>query len=233
AWDPEKEKTVVAVIPTRREGVVVQDDWDNMGQRQTDSGSVEFRGVEVYEDEILSSPGPQGTPFASLRTCLTQMILANLFVGMAAGALQEAKAYTRSHTRTWRNGAEKATDDPYILHHYGTMWVSLESALCLAERAAESLERAWRRQEALTAEERGECAVTVAAAKVAASRAALDITSGIFDVMGSGATASRFRYDRFWRNVRTMTLHDPVDYKIYEVGQWVLNGRLPTPGFYS
>jgi alkylation response protein AidB-like acyl-CoA dehydrogenase len=70
-------------------------------------------------------------------------------------------------------------------------------------------------------------------AKIAAGRCALEVTSRIFEVMGARATASRYRFDRFWRNVRTLTLHDPLDLKVREVGDWVLNGRHPTPGFYS
>ena len=69
--------------------------------------------------------------------------------------------------------------------------------------------------------------------KVAAGRTALDVTSRIFEVMGARATSERYRFDRFWRNVRTLTLHDPLDYKVREVGDSVLNDRWPTPTFYS
>jgi hypothetical protein len=36
-----------------------------------------------------------------------------------------------------------------------------------------------------------------------------------------------------WRNLRTHTLHDPVGYKIRELGDWELNRQLPKPSFYS
>ncbi|HYY88844.1 MAG TPA: acyl-CoA dehydrogenase family protein, partial [Chloroflexota bacterium] len=85
----------------------------------------------------------------------------------------------------------------------------------------------------LTPEARGICAVTVSTAKLAAGRVALDVTSRMFEVMGARATMEQHRFDRFWRNVRTQTLHDPLDYKAREVGDWALNGRLPTPTFYS
>jgi alkylation response protein AidB-like acyl-CoA dehydrogenase len=73
----------------------------------------------------------------------------------------------------------------------------------------------------------------VATAKVAAGRCALDVTSTMFEVMGARATSARYRFDRFWRNARTLTLHDPLDYKVREVGDWVLNERFPEPSFYS
>nr|WP_274533054.1 hypothetical protein [Desertifilum tharense] len=39
--------------------------------------------------------------------------------------------------------------------------------------------------------------------------------------------------DRYWRNIRTFTLHDPIDYKIRDLGNWVLNGEFPQPSFYA
>jgi hypothetical protein len=51
--------------------------------------------------------------------------------------------------------------------------------------------------------------------------------------MGSRPTTGSARLDRFWRNVRTHTLHDPVDYKIRELGDWVLNRNIPKATFYS
>ena len=55
----------------------------------------------------------------------------------------------------------------------------------------------------------------------------------IFEVTGARSTATAEGLDRFWRNVRTHTLHDPVAYKRREVGRWVLEGELPEPTWYS
>ena len=50
---------------------------------------------------------------------------------------------------------------------------------------------------------------------------------------GARATQATLRLDRFWRNLRTQSLHDPIDYKLNELGQWALNEQLPPPSFYS
>ncbi|MCA1645466.1 MAG: acyl-CoA dehydrogenase family protein [Chloroflexi bacterium] len=224
----------VAVLPTRREGITVHADWDNMGQRQTDSGSVSYRDVVVNEDDFLGPPGAGGSIWAGLRPCVTQSILSTIFVGIARGAFDEARAYTRALERPMAaSQAAQPAEDPYILERYGEMQVQLRAAECLLDAAAQALQCAWQRQESLSAEERGICAVAVATAKVAAGRCALEVTSAIFEVMGARATSSRYRFDRFWRNARTLTLHDPLDYKVREVGDWALNGRWPTPSFYS
>ena len=223
-------KLKVAVIPTRREGVVVHDDWDNMGQRQTDSGSVSFRNVRVTADELLISPGPLGSPFGTLRPCLAQLILVNIYAGLARGALDEARAYVRGLPT---EAASRVGADPFVLRTVGDLWAITVAAEAIAEKAVRAFDRAWLKGDAITSEERGALAIEIASAKTASARAALDIGSRIFEIMGARATAARFRFDRFWRNARTHTLHDPLDQKLKEIGDWALNGVYPTPSFYS
>lgn len=224
----------LAAIPSTRSGITLFHDWDNIGQRQTDSGSADFYRVRVDDDEMLLSPGPLSTPFASLRPLIAQLMFVNLFLGIAEGAFAEAKQYTRHEARPWfLSGIQSVEQDPYVLRHYGEFFVALESVRLLNQQAIERLQLAWNKAENLTSDERGQVAITVATAKVAATRAGLDITSRLFEVTGARATHAALRFDRFWRNLRTQTLHDPVDYKINELGQWALNDSLPPPTFYS
>src|SRR5204862_7783134 len=103
---------------TSRPGITVNDDWDNMGQRQSDSGSVSFTEVEVDEDEVLGRVRVAPTLRLALRTCLSQLMLANTFIGIAQGALNEAKPYTLTQTRPWPGTAvARAADEPAIVHH--------------------------------------------------------------------------------------------------------------------
>jgi alkylation response protein AidB-like acyl-CoA dehydrogenase len=228
------EKFLVAAIPSSRPGIRIFDDWDAMGQRQTDSGTVEFCDVAVDQEEFLKTPGPLGSIRASLRSCIAQLILSNIFLGIAEGALEESRNYTLAQTRPWiTSSAQKATEDPYILANYGSFFVNLQAAQALTDIAGESLQRAWESGDAITENQRGKCALDIAASKVTTSKVGLDITSRMFDVMGARAAAGPARIDRFWRNLRTHTLHDPVDYKIRELGEWALNHQLPKPSFYS
>jgi alkylation response protein AidB-like acyl-CoA dehydrogenase len=234
AIEPGQPRLQVVVVPTNRAGITVHDDWDNMGQRQTDSGSVSYRDVEVQADEVLGPPGAGGSVWATLRTCVTQSVLSNIYLGIAQGAFDEARHYTVGLERPFAgSAAERPSEDPYIIEHYGEMQVQIQAAECLLDRGAQALQQAWNRQGALDPEQRGACAIAIATAKVAAARCALEVTSTMFDVMGARATSGHYRFDRFWRNARTLTLHDALDYKVREVGDWVLNGRFPTPSFYS
>ncbi len=227
-------KLVVAAIPTSRPGVRVLGDWQNMGQRQTDSGTVELDRVHVAESELLSTPGPLGTTFASLRPLFAQLVLVHVYLGIAEGAFAVAKDYTRDSRRAWfASGVRSPSQDPYVLRHYGELFVELEAARLLSERAGASFQAAWQLGDDLHADTRGAVAVEVASAKVATTRAALDVTARLFEVAGASATSAQLNLDRFWRNARTHTLHDPVDYKLRELGDYALVGHFPTPSFYS
>ncbi|MFP3504482.1 acyl-CoA dehydrogenase family protein [Burkholderia sp. SIMBA_062] len=234
AHDPETGRTVFGVVPTDRDGITVDDDWDPIGQRQTDSGSVRFDGVTLAPDDVLHRSETPPTPRATLRTLVSQLVLTNLFVGLAEGALAEARDYVLKHGRPWiHSGVAQASDDPYTLQRFGDMRVRAVAAASLADRAALELQRAWARRDALTADERAEAALAVSEAKIVAQRAALDNGEALFDACGARATAASLGLDRFWRNARTHTLHDPLDYRLRDVGRFALTGELPQASLYT
>ncbi|UEP43997.1 acyl-CoA dehydrogenase family protein [Burkholderia sp. B21-005] len=234
AHDPETGRTVFGVVPTDRDGITVNDDWDPIGQRQTDSGSVRFDGVTLAPDDVLHRSETPPTPRATLRTLVSQLVLTNLFVGLAEGALAEARDYVLKHGRPWiHSGVAQASDDPYTLQRFGDMRVRAVAAGSLADRAAVELQRAWARRDALTADERAEVALAVSEAKIVAQRAALDNGEALFDACGARATAASLGLDRFWRNARTHTLHDPLDYRLRDVGRFALTGELPQASLYT
>ncbi len=228
------EMPIVFVLPKDRDGIVYNNDWDNMGQRRTASGSFTFHNVLVTPDEILGPPPSSEGAFATFLSVVNQLVKTYVYLGIAEGAFEVAKEYTTSATRPWiTSGVDRASKDPFIMHHYGELWMQLKAAIGLAEQAAQQVQTAWDKGEALTHEERGEVAIAVYTAKAFATKAGLDITSRIFEVMGARSTTARYGFDRYWRDLRTFTLHDPVDYKLRDVGNWVLNQELPIVTQYS
>ncbi|MED0650227.1 MULTISPECIES: acyl-CoA dehydrogenase family protein [Aeribacillus] len=235
AKSPNQDRPVIAVIPTNRTGIIINDDWDSFGQRQTDSGTVVFQDVLLKEEEILTfyEQEPESF-FPTIRTHTAQTILVHVLLGIAEGAFEEAKNYTKNITRPWLTSkVDQATSDPYTIRQYGDLYVQLKAAAALAQDASNALQEAWDKERALTEQERGECGIIIATAKVATAKAALEVTSRMFEVMGARATLGKYRFDRFWRNVRTHTLHDPIEYKIRDIGEWALNGKLPEITPYS
>ncbi|EJL51112.1 acyl-CoA dehydrogenase [Rhizobium sp. CF122] len=227
-------KSVGFAVPTSRSGYMANDDWDNFGQRLSDSGSVEFRDFPVYEEDFVDAPGALPPVLATFNTPLIQLVFVNFYLGTAEGALQAAIDYVRTTTRPWiTSGVERAADDPYILERIGEFTAALKASAALADHAAAAVQASLARGHHVTARERGEAAAEAYAAKVHATHVSLDITSRVFELTGARSTAERYRFDRFWRNVRTHTLHDPVFYKAKEIGEFVLNDKIPEVSLYS
>lgn len=234
AWDEQTQSALIAAVPTTQKGISVQADWDAFGQKQTDSGNVHFENVFLPADLVLQAPATLPTAQATLRSQVAQLIMTNLYLGIGLGAFDAARQYTQEQARAWfAAGVEKATDDPFIQHRYGELWLLLRPAVALADQAAASLEKAFRQGPLVTAETRGELAIAVAEAKCLAHRAGIEVSSQMFELTGARSTSARFGYDRFWRNVRVHTLHDPIDYKLRDLGRYVLNGSFPEPTAYS
>lgn len=224
-------------VPTDRPGYVANDDWDNIGQRLSDSGSVEFRDFPVLESDFVAPPAPADAlppVLATFNTPLIQLVFVNFYLGTAEGALATAFDYLRTTTRPWvTSGVERAVDDPYILERVGEFTATLKASVALADQAAEAVQTALLLGDSVTARQRGEAAAEAYAAKVHSTHVSLDITSKVFELMGARATAAKYRFDRYWRNVRTHTLHDPVYYKAREVGEFALNDKIPGVSLYS
>ncbi|MGY4987437.1 acyl-CoA dehydrogenase family protein [Streptomyces nigrescens] len=227
---------VFAIVPSDSDGLTFHGDWDNIGQRLTESGSVTLDGVRVPWSAAAGYVDKAFRPrvYNTLNVPTIQLVFAHFYLGIAAGALETAAVYTRTKARSWLHGGhERAADEPYVIDTYGDLTAKLWAAEALADRVAGEGQRLHDAPDAVTEQDRGEFEVRVAAVKARATEVALEVTNRIFEVTGARSTASAEGLDRFWRNVRTHTLHDPVAYKRREVGRFVLDGALPEPTWYS
>lgn len=223
-----------AAIPATREGIRIEDDWDGIGQRQTGSGRVTYSNVRIHRDEVFDFKPNEAKPYQTLTPFQQQSVLLNVFVGSAQGALIAAREYTNEKSRPWiHSGVEKHTDDPWVKRVYGDLYIKTQAATLLADQAAQALDDVWARGHDLTEEERGEAAVKIAAANVFAGNVALEVTSQIFEVMGARSATNANGFDRFWRNVRIHTLHNPAEYKTRNIGNWFLTGGFPEPATFQ
>jgi alkylation response protein AidB-like acyl-CoA dehydrogenase len=212
------------VAPTAP-GVTIHRDWDPIGQRATESGTITFADVETSPDWNATVPGRSPPLHASLRY---QSGFSAILIGLGIAAIRAASAFTLAHSRPWPSAeVENAADDPYIRRLVGELTADLAAAYALTMATGDLLD-AFERGEI----DRTAVAIPVYAAKSAASRASLRATSDIFALMGTRSVARAHGFDLFWRNARTLSLHDPVDWKNAEIGQHVLTGWEPPPGLY-
>ncbi|MBB5609232.1 MULTISPECIES: acyl-CoA dehydrogenase family protein [unclassified Janthinobacterium] len=234
AWHAPTQTALIAALPTRQAGVQVNPDWDAFGQRQTDSGNVHFEQVFLPSELVLQAPAQAATPQATVRSQIAQLIMTNLYLGIAEGAFEAARRYTEEQAKAWfASGVDKASDDPLVQHRYGQLWLLLRPAQVLAGVAAQELDTVYRKGALITAQDRGQLAVAVAEAKALAHKAGLEISSQMFELTGARSTSAHYGFDRYWRNVRVHTLHDPIDYKLRDLGRYALSGTLPEPTAYS
>ncbi|APA07457.1 hypothetical protein sscle_03g022270 [Sclerotinia sclerotiorum 1980 UF-70] len=241
------DKHIFAAVPTRQPGIKFAHNWNNIGLRLTESGSVKIENVRVPWADALGwdtqtrEPLPEilNIPFATLLLPTIQLVFANFYIGISLGAIESAAKYTTTYTRAWPFGGDNKdspTEEWYILERYGTFHAHLSAVVALADSTGEMVTGIYAKHQekrSVSARERGELAEAVAAVKVVATDVGLKVTSGVFEMTGARATSKNVGLDRFWRDIRTHSLHDPVAYKKRELGRWALLGEIPEPTWYT
>lgn len=212
------------VLPRDRQGLVLLDDFDAMGQRLTASGTTRLDDVIVYPDELRARTVQEGT--RTIVTPFLQLFLATVQAGIARNALNDAVRFARDHARPIKHSsASRSVDDPYVELSVGEIAARAYAAEAVVLRAADTIDRAWAAgQEPALVEQ---AAVEVAQAQFITADSALKAAERVFDVGGASTTSRQHNLDRHWRNARTVTNHNPRDWKAAAVGAWALKGTPP------
>ena len=71
--------------------------------------------------------------------------------------------------------------------------------------------------------------MAVSQAKIVATHTGLRVCQDVFAACGARAALREQNLDRFWRDVRTLTLHDPLSFRTRSVGEYLLQDKAPTP----
>ncbi|HMJ34445.1 MAG TPA: SfnB family sulfur acquisition oxidoreductase [Baekduia sp.] len=221
------DRLVVAFVERDAPGVEVGDDWDVMGQRATISGTTTFDDVAV--DPALRLDYARAFEVPQQLGARAQLVHAAIEVGIAGGALRDARAFLRERARpsseAVRYGAGAPAGDPHVLHRYGRIAARVGAAEALLRDAARTLDAIGLVPADDEAAARGSLAV--AAAKAFGSEVAVDAGSELFALCGTSAADARHDLDRHWRNARTHSVHDPVDWKYHHIGAFALADVLP------
>ncbi len=218
-----RDVTYLVFVPRAADGVTITDDWDGFGQRVTGSGSVQFDGVRVEPEWIV----PFQTSFERATTIgpLAQIIHAAIDLGQARGAFDAGLRFVRERSRPWIDAkVERAADDPLTIAQFGDLSARLSAAEALVRRAGRFVDAA---QAAPNEQSVAEASIAVAEARALTTTISLDAGSRLFELAGTAATLDGLGLDRFWRNARTHTLHDPVRWKYHAIGNFYLNDALP------
>lgn len=219
-----------AIVPADREGVTLYDDWDGFGQRSTASGGTRLTAVEVLPHEVTTVSDGKHLAHG---TAFLQLYLAAVAAGIAAAARDDAVWYVRNKARPASHSlAETAGKDPFTLYAVGEIAANASAAEALVLAAAEKIDRLVDAGQGDDAEELARVAVVVAEAQLVAERLALAAAEKLFDTGGASATSQALNFDRHWRNVRTVSTHNPLAYKAYVSGAYAVSGTWPPANGY-
>lgn len=226
----EDEQPVSFILPRDREGLVLLDDFDAMGQRLTASGTTHLQNVRVEVGDIRTRTVEEGK--RTIVTPFLQLFLGTVQAGIARNALDDAVRFAREHARPIKHSsARRSVDDPYVELAVGDISARAYAAEALVLKAAEAIDRAWDAQQAHAEVE--QAAVEVAQAQYLVAELALKAAETLFDVGGASTTGRSHNLDRHWRNARTVANHNPRHWKAAVVGAWQLKGtEPPTSGLF-
>jgi alkylation response protein AidB-like acyl-CoA dehydrogenase len=126
--------------------------------------------------------------------------------------------------------AESPVDDPLYQRQLGELASTAYIARAAVLDAASAIEAA---TDSVTdgvpdAELAAEAQLKVAKVKVHLDDVAPQAATRLLELGGASAASRQRNLDRHWRNIRTITLHNPVAYKARVIGQNLLHGT-PIP----
>jgi SfnB family sulfur acquisition oxidoreductase len=219
---------VVAFVRRDAPGVTLDTDWNVMGQRATVSGSAVFEDVPA--DPVLVIPYTRAFEVPQQLGARSQLVHTAIQVGIAEGALRDARWFVRDKARPFfeaaRSGwANSAGEDPHTVYRFGQLATRVAAAQALLAQAAAVLDEVGRVPASPADAARGSLAV--AQAKAFATEVAGEAASGLFDLGGASATDEKHDLSRHWRNSRTHASHDPASWKYHHIGNYLLNDVLP------
>jgi alkylation response protein AidB-like acyl-CoA dehydrogenase len=223
---------VLFAIDANATGVEPLGDWDALGQRLSASGSVRYTDVRVTEADVLGELTEE--PFANLITPGIQLAFANLYLGIAQGALEQARDLTRARKNAWfLSSADLYRNDPFVLRVFGEFVARVDAVEALADRIGRRFDSVVALGDAVAFDTRGALEVDIAKVKIVSTEVGIEVANRVFEVTGSSSAKSSVGLDLYWRNIRTHSLHDPVDYKKLEVGAHFLNGEFQPISLYT
>jgi alkylation response protein AidB-like acyl-CoA dehydrogenase len=227
-------KLVALVVPADRDGVTLEDDWDGLGQSLTGTGTTRLADVAVAPEELLDLHLHADGSFP--RCGVLQLYITAVIAGALRNAADDAVTLVRSRAgRPFAHAAaEQPAADPLLQEVVGELVSAAYAAEAIVLRAAAAQDA-----EADSVVDglpdpalADQASLEAAEAKVVVDRIALEATARIFDLGGASATKRERNLDRHWRNVRTLSTHNPLLYKAQAIGDLALNGTPLPPNWF-
>lgn len=218
-------ESVIAVTRTAQEGVKIEDDWDGFGQRTTGSGTTVLTHAQV--EEVI----PFETRF-KYQTAFYQLFHLATLTGIAQAAVDEFKQQVRQRTRIFSHGnGDRVDQDAQVLQVIGKASAQAYAAEAITIQAVHAAQHAYEAHLSRDIEQEKQTNILAeiesAQGQVVIADLVLDLTSKLFNALSASAASREKALDRFWRNARTVSSHNPLIYKEKIIGDWEVNGTEP------
>jgi len=221
---------VSVVVSTIAPGVTREDDWDGFGQRLTGSGTTRFDNVAVPPEHVLRRFGAGDLRAESYLSAFYQLFHLATLAGIARAVLRDTIEFVQGRTRGFGIlGQSSPKDDPLVQRVIGRLSSLAYSAEALVWGVADVLENVHQAELTDRAEEQHYVDAEIRAyqAQQIVLAQVLEATTLLFEVGGASATSTRRRFDRHWRNARTLASHNPAIYRERALGNYYLKGVSP------
>lgn len=222
------------VIPVTARGVTRIDDWDGFGQRLTASGTTRFESVAVAEEWVLSRYKASEPRRNSLLTAYYQAVHLATLAGIVEAIVRDSVAFTQTRTRTFGvAGQSSPRDNPLVQRVVGRLASLGYSTRSIVDTLAHALEAVHQKREQGTATTDDYIALDIEAyqAQQIVIEQTLEAATLLFEIGGASATSETRRFDRYWRNARTIASHNPAAQREAAIGRYHLNGTPPEERF--
>lgn len=224
------EERVSVVSSTTAPGVTRIDDWDGFGQRLTGSGTTKFERVKIDSNHIIRRFGGAQRRSDSYIKALYQLVLLSALAGIGRAVLRDAIAFVQPRTRAFGvPGKSSPRTDPLVQRVVGKLASLSYTAETLVDQLAHRIEETYLKKKEGTAEESLFVKTEIEAFKAQqiVIPTVLEATTLLFEVGGASATSETRRFDRHWRNARTVASHNPAILRERAIGDYYLNGTVP------
>jgi len=230
------DSVAIVIVPADRTGVRLIDDWDGFGQRRTGTGTTIFKDVAVSAEEVLSDSPYDADPAPTVQYASLQLYIHAVVAGILAAVVDDGVTLLRSRERSFSHApTERPVDDPLLQRQLGVLASTAYVARAAVLDAAEAIARATASDsgEGPDPELAAEAQLKVAKVKVHLDDVAPEAATRLLELGGASASSRTRNLDRHWRNIRTITLHNPVAYKARVIGQNLLHGTaLPANAYF-
>ena len=214
---------LIAFVPRQGPGVKLIETAGERGQRTTAAGEIEFNEVEVASQHIIRRSKVLDRPRGY--GAFSQLLHAAIDVGIARGALEDGAEFVRSAARPHPDSrAQRVQDDPLLIQRFGELTVEVRGAEAALEVAARAVTEVLDHP---SEEAAAEALLAVATAKALGERAALAVSSGIFEAGSHDASSQPLNLHRHWRNARTHSAQEPIRWRQHHLGRYTLLGLYP------